>query len=367
MPEQTIPVFAPWIAKSARSYLLDCLETGWLSSAGPYVARFEEAFSAVCKTRYAVAVSSGTSALHLALLAAGVGPEDEVIVPALTFVATANAVTYTGARPVFADVDRQTWTLDPADVMRRLTHRTRALVPVHLYGQPADMDPLLAIARDRGLIVIEDAAEAHGARYKGRQVGGLGDAGCFSFFGNKIISTGEGGMLVSNDAKLARAAALLRNHAADRDVPYLHRAIGFNYRLSNLQAAVGCAQLEDLEVVLARKRRIARAYSLRLARVPGVSLPPEAPWAENIHWMYSVLIEDDFGLTRDAVMHALKARGIETRPFFVPLHRQPPYDSSEPRPIAEEIARRGINLPSGPTLSEMDIETVCAALAGLAR
>ncbi len=367
MPEPMIPVFTPWIARSARAYVLDCLETGWLSSLGPYVQRFEEAFRAVCKTRFAIAVSSGTAALHLALLAAGVGPEDEVIVPALTFVATANAVSYTGARAVFADVDPQTWTLDPEDVERRLTRRTRALVPVHLYGHPADMDPLLGIARDRGLVVIEDAAEAHGARYKGRPVGGIGDAGCFSFYGNKIISTGEGGMLVSNDAKVAETAALLRDHAADRDARYFHRVIGFNYRLSNLQAAVGCAQLDDLEAILERKREIAREYASRLAGVAGVSLPAEAPWAESVYWMYSVLIEDRFGLTRDAVMDALRARGIETRPFFVPLHRLPPYESGEPRPVAEEIARGGVNLPSGPTLTDADIERVCGALAGLAR
>jgi perosamine synthetase len=367
MPEPFIPVFAPWLAKSARGYILDCLETGWLSSLGPYVHRFEKDFSALCGTEHAVAVSSGTAALHLALAAANIGSGDEVIVPALTFIATANAVTYTGARPVFADVDPQTWTLDPADVEQRLTRRTRAIVAVHLYGHPVHMDSLLDIARARHLVVIEDAAEAHGARYKGRPVGGLGHVGCFSFYGNKIISTGEGGMLVTNDAGLADRAVSLRNHADDGKGRYFHTAVGFNYRMSNLQAAVGCAQLEDLRTILERKREIAREYAIRLRGISGLSLPVEAPWAWNVYWMYSVLIEDRFGRERDAVMNALRTRDIDTRPFFVPLHRLPSYASEEPRPVAEELARKGINLPSGPTLTDCDIARVCAAVADLAR
>lgn len=361
-----IPVFKPWIARSARDYLLDCLETGWLSSAGPYVRRFEEGFRALCATEVAIAVSSGTSALHLAVAAARIGAGDEVIVPALTFVATANAVAYTGARPVFADVDARTWTLDPADVERRLTPRTRAIIAVHLYGHPAEMDLLLDIARARGLIVIEDAAQAHGARYKGRPVGGLGHAGCFSFYGNKIISTGEGGMLVTNDAALSERATFLRDHGMSSERRYFHPEIGFNYRMTNLQAAVGCAQLEEIETILKRKRSIAGEYTQRLRRVDGLSLPVEAPWAESVTWMYSVLIEERFGRDRDAVMSGLKARGVETRPFFVPLHLLPPYATGDTCPVAEEVARKGVNLPSGPTLTEADIARVCASLAELA-
>lgn len=367
MSEPLIPVFSPWLAKSARDYLLDCLDTGWLSSLGPYVRRFEQRFSAFSETAHAIAVSSGTSALHLALAAANIGPGDEVIVPALTFVATANAVTYTGARPVFADVDPQTWTLDPTDCERRLTARTRALVPVHLYGHPADMDPLLDLARSHGLIVIEDAAQAHGARYKGRPVGSLGYVGCFSFYGNKIISTGEGGMLVTNDARLADRAVFLRDHAMTSEARYFHTAVGFNYRMTNLQAAVGCAQLEEIEAILERKREISREYAARLRDIAGLSLPVEATWAESVYWMYSVLIENHFGHTRDSVMDVLKARGIDTRPFFVPLHLLPPYASDRPRPVSEKVARKGINLPSGPTLTDSDIARVCAALADLAR
>lgn len=366
MSEPIIPVYTPWLAKSARTYVLDCLDTGWLSSLGPYVRRFEEEFCRLCETKYAVAVSNGTTALHLALAAAKIGPGDEVIVPAMTFIASANAVSYTGAKPVFADIDPQTWTLDIHDVERRLTSRTRAIVPVHLYGHPADMDPLLELAWSRHLYVIEDAAEAHGACYKGRPVGGLGHAGCFSFYGNKIITTGEGGMLVTNDSGLAARAALLRDHAMDARTRYFHAAIGFNYRMSNLQAALGCAQVEDLKCILERKRKIAEEYTARLRGIPGFTLPVEMPWATSVYWMFSVLVEDNFGCSRSELMQALDRKGIETRPFFIPLHRLPPYASDEVRPMAEEIARKGVNLPSGPTLSPMDIARVCKALASLA-
>lgn len=360
--DRDIPVFTPWLARSARAYVLECLDTGMLSSIGSFVPRFEKSFSAFCRTAHGVAVTNGTHALHLALAAANIGPGDEVIVPALSFVATANAVTYTGARPVFADVDATTWTLDPADVERRLTPRTRALIPVHLYGHPADMDPLLEIAAARSLIVIEDAAEAHGALYKGRPVGSIGHVGCFSFYGNKIISTGEGGMLVTNDRRLAERSAFLRDQAMLTEPHYYHSAVGFNYRMTNLQAAVGCAQLEDIETILARKRDVAMHYSARLQGASGLSLPVEASWATSVYWMYSVLVEPGFGRDREAIRKGLKARGIDTRPFFVPLHLLPPYATGERHPVTEDVAPRGINLPSGPTLVEADIARVCDAL-----
>jgi perosamine synthetase len=266
VPDARIPVFAPWIAASAQRYVADCLATGWISSAGSYVRRFERDFGKLCAADHALATSNGTAALHLALAARGIGPGDEVIVPALTFIATANAVTYTGARTVLADVTAETWTLDPADVVRRLTPRTRAIVAVHLYGHPADMDALAAIARERGLLLVEDAAEAHGARYKDRPVGTLGDIGCFSFYGNKIISTGEGGMVVTNDERLAQRATVLRDHAMEPGARYVHNEVGFNYRMTNLQAAVGCAQVEEFETVLARKHAIAARYRARGCR-----------------------------------------------------------------------------------------------------
>lgn len=360
MDKSYLPVYSPSLPTAARSYVMDCLDTAWLSSLGAYVGRFEQQFAAASECTHALAVSSGTSALHLALAAARIGPGDEVIVPALTFVATANAVTYTGARPVLADVDPETWTIDPADVERRLSPRTRAIIPVHLYGHPADMDPLLAIARSRGLLVIEDAAEAHGATYKGRRVGGIGHIGCFSFYGNKMISTGEGGMVTTNDSSLAERVRLLRDHAMDPHRRYFHTVVGFNYRMTNLQAAVGCAQIESIDTLLARTRAVALQYTERLRGVFGLTLPVERPWATNVFWMFSVLVEAAFGLSRDAVMKTLEADGIETRPFFIPLHKLPPYASNETYPVAERVASRGVNLPSGPGLGASSIERVCS-------
>jgi perosamine synthetase len=362
MAADRIPLFAPWIAPAAKAYVVDCLESGWISSVGPYVSRFERAFAAFCGATHALAVSSGTAALHLALAARGVGAGDEVIVPALTFVATANAVTYTGARPVFADVDPDTWTLRATDVEAALSPRTRAIVAVHLYGHPADMDPLRELARERKLLLVEDAAEAHGARYRGRVVGALGDIGCFSFFGNKLLSTGEGGMVVTNDAPLADAAASLRGHAPGRDraARYDHPHVGYNYRMTSLQAALGCAQLEDLDAVVARQAATAARYREGLAKVAGITLPPRAPWAAPITWLFSVLLPDAAGRAR--AVATLDAAGIETRPFFTPLHTLAPYATGARHPAAEDVAARGLNLPSSPTITSKEIDRVCETL-----
>jgi perosamine synthetase len=362
-----IPVFAPWLTDNARRYVLDCVDTGWISSLGEYVGRFEREFAAFCEARHGVATSNGTTALHLALATLGIGPGDEVLVPALTFVATANAVRYTGAAPVLVEADPVTWALDAEDARRKVTGRTRAIVPVHLYGHPADLDPLLALARAHGLRVVEDAAEAHGARYRGRRVGGLGNVGVFSFYGNKIITTGEGGMLVTNDPALAERAAFLRDHAMDPKRRYYHPEIGFNYRMTNIQAALGCAQLEQAEAILARRKAIAAAYEAGLAGLPGLRRPPAEPWAESVHWMYSVLVEPAFGRDRDQVREGLRARGVDSRPFFVPLHELPPYRTDAPFPVATRLGRTGINLPSGTGLSAEELQTVCDALRELAR
>jgi perosamine synthetase len=362
-----IPVFAPWLSDNARRYVLDCLDTGWISSLGEYVGRFEREFARFCEARHGVATSNGTTALHLALVTLRVGAGDEVLVPDLTFVATANVVRQTGAVPVLVDAEPRTWTMDPEDARRKLTPRTRALIPVHLYGHPVDLEPLLALARAHGLWVVEDAAEAHGARYHGRRVGALGHLGAFSFYGNKIITTGEGGMLVTNDPALAERAAFLRDHAMDPRRRYYHPEVGFNYRMTNIQAAIGCAQLEQADAILHRRKAIAAAYEAGLAGLPGLTGPPAAPWAENVYWMYSVLVEPAFGRDRDAVREGLRARGIDSRPFFVPLHEQPPHRSAAPFPVATDLARRGINLPSGTGLGAEEIAAVCAALRELAR
>jgi perosamine synthetase len=361
-----IPVFAPWLSENVRRYVLDCVESGWISSLGEYVPRFEREFARFCEVRHAVATSNGTTALHLALATLGIGPGDEVLVPDLTFVATANVVRYTGATPVLVDAHPVTWALDVEDAARKVTARTRAIIPVHIYGHPADLDAVLVLARTHGLQVVEDAAEAHGARYKGRRVGGLGQIGAFSFYGNKIITTGEGGMVVTDDPALAQRAAFLRDHAMDPHRRYYHPEIGFNYRMTNIQAAIGCAQMEQVEAILDRRKTIATTYQAELAGIPGLTPPPAEPWAESVYWMYSVLVEPAFGRSRDAVREGLRARGIDSRPFFVPLHELPPYRSAAPFPVATALAAKGINLPSGTGLRPEEISQVGDALRALA-
>jgi perosamine synthetase len=361
-----IPVFAPWLSENARRYVLDCVDSGWISSLGEYVGRFEKSFAVFCEARHAVATSNGTTALHLCLATLGIGPGDEVLVPDLTFVSTANVVRYTGATPVLVDSDPRTWGMDPADARRQITSKTRAIIPVHLYGHPVDMAPLLALAAEHGVEIVEDAAEAHGARYQGRRVGAIGRIGAFSFYGNKIITTGEGGMVVTNDPALAERAAFLRDHAMDPRRRYYHPEIGFNYRMTNIQAAIGCAQLEQADAILTRRKAIAAAYEAGLAGIPGLTGPPAEPWAENVYWMYSVLVEPAFGPSRDAVIAGLHARGVDSRPFFVPLHELPPYRQAPSFPVAISLGARGINLPSGTGLHVDDITTVCHALRALA-
>jgi len=362
-----LPVAEPFLGEEELRYVSECVLTGWVSSAGKFVGRFEELFAERCAVDHAVAVSNGTAALHVALVGLGIGPGDEVIVPALTFVATANAVAYTGATPVFADSEPATWNVDPEAVAAAVTPRTRAIVAVHLYGHPADMEALLAVANEHALPVVEDAAEAHGARYKGRPVGGLGAAGTFSFYGNKIVTTGEGGMVVTNDGGLADRIRTLRDHGMEPGRRYWHPVLGFNYRLTNLQAALGVAQLEKLDDILGAKRRIAERYAAGLRGVPGITLPPDEPWAESVYWLYSILVDPaEFGLDRDAVMGALDAAGIETRPFFTPLHRQPLYATDASLPVAERLAERGVSLPSAVTLAPLEVERVVETLGALA-
>src|SRR5262249_22526103 len=338
-------------------YVLDCVDTGWISSLGEYVKRFERDFATFCEARHAVATSNGTTALHLALATLGIGPGDEVLVPDLTFVSTANVVHFTGATPVLVDSDPHTWGMDPADARRKLTARTRAIMPVHLYGHPVDMDPLLAMAGEHGLEIVEDAAEAHGAGSKGRGAGALGRIGAFSFYGNKILTTGEGGAVVTNDPVLAERAAFLRDHAMDPRRRYYHPEIGFNYRMTNIQAAIGCAQLEQAEVILIRRKAIAAAYRSGLAGIPGITPPPAEPWAETIYWMYSVLIEPAFGPSRADVMAGLRARGIDSRPLFVPPHEMPPYPQDAPFPVAAALLAPGVNPPPATALHPQEVTT----------
>jgi perosamine synthetase len=343
-------------------YVTNCIRSGWVSSLGEYVRRFEREFAAYCDVRYGVATHNGTVALHLALAALGIGPGDEVVLPSLTFVATANAVAYTGARPVFADSELYTWNIDPEAAARVITPHTRAIIAVHLYGHPTDMDPLRTLADRNDLTIIEDAAEAHGARYKGRRVGSLSDVAIFSFFGNKIITTGEGGMVLTDDTALAERCFFLENQARHKENPYWHAEIGYNYRMTNIQAALGVAQLERIEELIAIRVQNAAHYQRRLSEIPGLSLPPCAKWAENVYWMYTVLVEEDYGLDRDTLMARLRQHGVDTRAVFYPIHTLPMYNCGQHLPVAEEIGRKGINLPSGATLTPEQVDLVCDTL-----
>ena len=352
-----LPVAEPSMGEKELLYVSECVLTGWVSSAGKFVTRFEEIFANFCNTKYAVAVTNGTAALHLTMVAMGIGPEDEVIIPTLTFIATANAVTYTGAKPIFVDSEKDSWNIDPREIENAVTPRTKAIVPVHLYGHPAEMDPIMEIAHRYGLIVIEDAAEAQGALYKGKKVGSIGQAGCFSFFANKVITTGEGGMIVSDDENFIKKARLLRDHGMSPDRKYWHEYIGYNYRLTNLQAAIGVAQMEKIDVILNRKREIAQKYKDLLKDVQGIILPIEKEWVRSIYWLFTFLIDEDYyHIRRDVVMESLNNNGIEVRPVFYPIHQMPPYKVDKHLPIAEKISRTGISLPSSITLEDDELQ-----------
>ena len=360
-----IPVCEPTLSGNELKYVTEAVETNWISSAGSYIRQFESSFAEKMGSRYGVACANGTVALHLALATLGLDPGDEVIIPTFTMIATANAVTYLGARPVLVDAEPCTWNLDIEQVESRITPRTRAIVVVHTYGHPVDMDALNAIAAKHGLFVLEDAAEAHGARYKDRPVGSLGDAASFSFYGNKIITTGEGGMVTTNREDVARLAWNLRDHAFSAERHFWHKYLGYNYRMTNLQAAVGLAQTEQLERFVAARRANAAYYTQLLSKIPGIVTPPEASWATNVFWMYGILLEKEFGLTRDALRQGLAQRGIETRTFFIPMHCQPIYFDhyrNERYPVAEDLCRRGLYLPSASNLTRQDIEVVVQAI-----
>lgn len=367
-----LPVCEPLLLGNELEYVTQAVSQGWISSSGGFVLEFERKFAEQLGVRHAVTTCSGTAALHLALVAAGIGAGDEVIVPTFTMIASAAAVCYTGAKPVFVDCERSTFNLDPGAVAAKLSSRTRAIMPVHIYGLPCDMDPLLEIAQDRGILVLEDAAEAIGSLYKGRPCGALGALGCFSFFANKVITTGEGGMVVTDDPVLAEKLRYYKNLCFPVSGPrrYVHQHIGFNYRMPNLSAAIGLAQLERVDEYVARRRENARLYNHRLRGQRGVTVPVERTWATNSFWMYSVLIEDDFGLSRDQVMDRLAERGIDTRSFFVPMHQQEGLaaygcEVGGSYPNAEHVSLRGLYLPSSSGLTEQQIERVSSELLSL--
>ncbi len=369
--QKRIPVSEPLLGGNEEKYVMECVRSSWISSIGKYIPQFEEGFAKFCGCNHGVAVMNGTVSLQLGLAALGLKVGDEVIVPDLTFVATANVVAYFGAKPVFVDAEPNTWNIDPAKIAAAITKKTRAIIPVHMYGHPCDMDPIMEIARKHNLLVIEDAAEAHGAEYKGKKVGSIGDVGCFSFYGNKIITTGEGGMVVTNDSKLADRMRFLKDHAMDPVKKYWHPEIGYNFRMTNIQAAIGVAQLEQIGKFLEIKRRNAKLYSSLLQGVKGLTLQPEMPWAKSVYWMHSVLVDEKkFGCSRDELAKKLKLKGVDSRPFFYPMHQLPAYKqehSDNDFPVAVELSRKGINLPSSVKLSEDDIRYVCGAIKDVQR
>lgn len=367
--KRNIPVCSPVVGDAERNYVVDCLETNWISSLGEYIPRFERQFADLCGARHGVACSNGTTALHLALEALGVGPGDEVILPAFTLIVSANVVCLTGAKPVLVDVRPDSWCIDERIIEARVTPRTKAIMAVHMYGHPCEMDAIQVVARRHKLFVIEDAAQAHGAQYRGRRVGAVGDVGCFSFYGNKIITTGEGGMIVTNDGRIAERAALLRNQAFGPE-RFVHHDVGFNYRMTNIQAAIGYGQCEKFEEKLARKAEIAAVYEELLTGEPGLQLPARADGCDPVCWMYGVVLGDAFGRSKAEVRAQLEQAGVETRSFFIPMNRQPVFDGSNPRwpdlrgsfPVSEWLGEQGFYLPSGADLTRDDQEYVVEQL-----
>lgn len=357
-----IPVCEPMLNGNELKYVQQAVETNWISSAGSFIHDFEAKFAEQCGARYGIACANGTVAMHLALATLGLEPGDEVIVPTFTMIATINAVTYCGATPVLVDNEPNYWQMDIEQVAAKITPRTKAIVPVHIYGHSVDMDPLIELARKHGITVIEDAAESHGAEYKGQRTGSLGDAAGFSFYGNKIITTGEGGMITTNNREMAKLAWNLRDHAFSTERHFWHKFVGFNYRMTNLQAAVGLGQVEQLDDFVAARRQHAFEYNQRLANIPGITTPPEAEWAKNVYWMYGILVDKaKFGMGRDELRRVLAEQGIETRTFFIPMHCQPVYWNAfkgQRYPVAEQLCRDGFYLPSASSLTLEEIEYV---------
>ena len=360
-PPRIIRVCEPTLGGNERKYVNQCLDTNWISSAGSFIRDFESRFAALCEVKHGIACVNGTAALHLAITTLGIGPGDEVILPAFTMIATINAVAYTGATPILIDAEPDTWNMDMNQVEDKITSRTKLVVPVHTYGHPADIDPLMRLSDRYGFSVLEDAAQAHGATYRGRKAGSLGHAAAFSFYANKNITTGEGGMVVTNDDDFARVCRTLRDHAFSKERHFWHKFRGFNYRMTNLQAAIGLAQVERFDDLVERRRRNAARYTALLTGVPGIVTPPEARDVENVYWMYSVLVTEEFGMNRDQLRGYLAAHGIETRTFFIPLHFQPIYWQTfkgQRFPVAETLCRQGFYYPSSASLLASDLEYI---------
>jgi perosamine synthetase len=351
-----IPIYQPSIGAIEKKYVNDCLDSTWISSKGKYINLFEKEFSHFIGCNYAITVTNGTVALHLALVALGIGPGDEVIVPTLTYISPVNSIAYTGATPVFVDSIKETWQIDTNDVRNKITSKTKAIIAVHLYGHPCDMDKLTQIAKEHNLFLIEDCAEAIGSKYNGKHVGTFGDLATFSFFGNKTITTGEGGMVVTNNETLNDRVIHYKSQGLAKHRQYWHDVIGYNYRMNNICAAIGLAQLEKANDFISRKREIAALYK-SLFKDTSYEFHQESGNVVHSYWMCSILVENP--VQRDILGQHLADHGIETRPFFYPVHTMPMYALKyQNHPIAENLGWRGINLPSYPGLTDNDIHYI---------
>jgi len=368
-----IPLMSPSLSGNEEKYIQDVIRSTWIGGSGAYIERFEREWAEICGVNESVSTFNGTVALHLALLAMGAGHGDEVIVPAMTYVATANAVRYTGAEPVFIDIDPNTWCMDPMKIEDSITRRTKGIMPVHLHGHPADMDPIIKIAGLYKLWIVCDAAQAHMATYKGRQVGSLGDIETFSFHVGKIFTCGEGGAITLNDSRLAKWLRMVRSHGMDPERRFFHPMTAFNYRMTNMQASVLCAQIERRDNILEQRRNIFKRYENNLNGVDGISFQPIAEWISPCPWVFSIIInEKECGFSRDQLITELSDKGIESRPFYFPLHKLPQYRELSVRrgdlcPEAERLSQVGIFLPSSTDLTENDLDYVCEAVRDISK
>jgi perosamine synthetase len=362
-----IPVNEPLLTEADFASVNEALRSGWISGAGPHVDAFEQRWAAYCGRKHGIAVANGSVALQLAVALLDLQPGDEVILPAFTIISCAWPIVLAGATPVLVDSDPRTWTMDVDKVRQKISARTRAIMPVHIYGNPVDMQPLLNLANHWGLQIIEDAAEAHGADYRTRRIGSFGMASCFSFYANKLVTTGEGGMVLVDDDAFADRARRLRNLGFGPGRRFLHHEIGFNFRLTNLQAALGLTQVDRIEEIVERKRAMGQAYTQRLSELDGLELQVEQSSSHSVYWMYGVLVRESTGLDAAEMAARLSERGIETRPFFLGMHEQPVLRErglflGESFPVTERLARQGLYLPSGLGLTESQIDRICNAV-----
>ena len=362
-----VPVNAPLISEEAKNNVAEAMNTGWISSAGKFVDEFERSFAGYLGIKHGIAVSNGTAALHVALLALNVGPDDEVIVPAFTMMSTILAVLYTGAKPVFVDCELETYNIDVTKIEEKITSKTKVLLPVHIYGHACEMDEILTIAKKHNLRVIEDAAEAHGGEYKGKKCGTMSDISCFSFYGNKIITSGEGGMVLTNDDALAHTCRKIKDLYHSDAKRFIHEHVGYNYRLTNVQAAIGAGEVKHVDEYIAKKQWMADFYGARLKDVPGLRLPITKSYVKNVYWMYGVLVDPTkFGMTKDELRAKLKEKGIDTRDFFYSPNVQPvlleKFGDMGAFPNTDYIANNGLYLPSGLALTEAEADYVCATV-----